>query len=131
MITQPDDIAVGDYLTIVGPKTIEGKRPQDTSPVEGLIYKVLGISLPFLAVESSGERGSLDVRRFSLTKLNSEYVTAMNVPRQIITLPDIPLVSNCATCGDRLVRRYTEEGYHRYCRTCDEYGEDSAATPGK
>lgn len=103
MALRGDDLNVGDYVTISrGPVTKMGggmfgfgeSEEHEDQGMNGVVLRVLAISLPYVAVESvtkfqrgrsywhdnyheAGTRMSLDFRKVRLTRISQEYADAM------------------------------------------------------
>ena len=116
-----EDLKKGMHVTVIGAKHAEGESAPDISELEGKIYTIHGISLPFLAIEVDNEFGSLDTRHFSLAKLKPNYVNAMLKLKNKHRPPQLLTELLCEKCGDRVVQELIAGIWVYKCRYCNQY----------
>lgn len=129
-MTPIDDINIGDTIAVVGCKI---RKIHDFT---GIPQTVVGISLPFLAIDDGSELRTLDVRVWEVKKLGQHYV---NVVRDDVQTPvkrrkqqkqqqqQDPM--QCRNCGDQFCERLVGRVWRWWCRNCHTDGGPADKAP--
>lgn len=96
----------------------------DDIQVDGRPLKILGISLPFLAVTDGKQRFPVDLRECGVRLAHRKYVEAMLVDRQsdlVARQTDKTNKHTCPICGGCMVERLVAgsgRGWRLVCKQC-------------
>ena len=82
-MTAIDDLKPGMWIAVTGKREEDAPDYQDfpffggqrkSHVFDGFPLRILAISLPFIAVDRGGSVQSIDVRKFTVTRMNRSYV---------------------------------------------------------
>lgn len=127
MATPIDDIDVGDVIAVSELKDMPDARGE----FSGAPHVVMAISLPFLALNDGERIVSLDVRRWGVQKLSTQFVEVMTNRTMLRSSTPIDPYA-CKQCGDRYVEKMTNEKKPRWrwwCRSCHHDGGPANKAP--
>lgn len=143
MATAVDDLKVGMWITVIeylGEDDISIFGRKRTREFPGDPFRIMEISLPFLAVSDGREVRGLDVRFWAVQKVSEEYAAAMLGGPSTVDLPEshrfirpkprkrkkrkVELSTDpraCPRCGERmrLIQRQSDVTTHKRCPRCD------------
>lgn len=127
--TPVDDLQVGDYIAVVASNEKQPgswRGPQPTGGMSGIPCKILGISLPFLAVQGpyNCRTYTIDVRAWQVRRVTKKYAMlffrqarkqqAQTEPEQRPAGP----ICHCCRCGSKLIERLEKSAWVKLCREC-------------
>lgn len=122
-----ENLRPGDWITGCEDKT--GCPYFPPMQFDGMPWKVVGVSAPFVACQADGVLVTIDLRRCGVTKLDKRYVKAV---RRFVGAPRAACVHqaerdprDCPRCGQRMVQRIPDADLgRRWHRTCPDCGYD-------